>query len=82
MALDVRDIASPLSPNNLDAIRTKYDISDMMAMEVPNLGDRACNSPDGFITVYEVYLKCGLHLPIPLELYHIMMELGVLFARL
>ncbi|GMH08878.1 hypothetical protein Nepgr_010718 [Nepenthes gracilis] len=82
MALTVRDITFSLSLDNLDAIRTKYDVPNTMAMVVPGPDDRACSPPDGFITVYEVHLKGELCFPVSLELYHIMIKLGVPFVRL
>ncbi|GMH23733.1 hypothetical protein Nepgr_025576 [Nepenthes gracilis] len=82
MVPGVKDITSSLTLAGVDAIFTKYAISNSMAMVIPEPNHRACSPLDGFITVYEVHLKGGLHFPVPMELYITMMALGVPFARL
>ncbi|GMH28310.1 hypothetical protein Nepgr_030153 [Nepenthes gracilis] len=82
MALGVRDIASTMTLDRLAEIRARYRTPESTTIMIPESYDRAWCPQDGFITVYEIYLKGGLRFLLAEELYDIMRALGVPFARL
>ncbi|GMH17826.1 hypothetical protein Nepgr_019667 [Nepenthes gracilis] len=74
-------ICSVLTAANIGALYVQYDIPASNLYSVPREHDKACSSLEGFITIYEVYLRSGLCLSLLGDLFDVLVALGVLMAR-
>ncbi|GMH21369.1 hypothetical protein Nepgr_023211 [Nepenthes gracilis] len=75
-------ISSILTCRDVVSLYKRYNISDSIPYVLPEVDDAACNPPLGYITIYEVHLKVGLHIQLAKELGEILRVLEIPMARL